>query len=86
MSVSFSPRFARAMAGTRAALSGWVVTEFKWPTQEDHELVRMKEAETPTGDEVQDFLEEAPAYVRLAENKEYLVSHGAEVQKGFLKF
>ena len=66
------------MAASQALLCGWLVTEFKWPTVEDHMEVRLKEAETPTGDEVQDLLAEAPAYLRLQNNKDYLVGHGAE--------
>ena len=50
-------------------LTNFVVTEYKWPTEEDHTAVRLAEAENPTGDGVQDVLDE-PGFLR---------AHGATV-------
>lgn len=66
------------MTASETPLSGWLVTDFKWPTEDDHMEIRLKEAAFPTGDDVQDLLSEDPAYLRLQHNKVYLETHGAE--------
>ena len=67
------------MKKTQPQLHSWVVTEFHWPTKEDH-LAHIEDIECRGGSAIAECADaSAPAHEALESNLHYLQAHGAKI-------
>ena len=80
-------RFLRKqLQHAKKALSNWMITEYRWPWEEDHlSLLAEDHSEEQAADVVPDAEQvdpSAPAHTSLASNLAYTQAHGARAAEG----